>query len=132
MSDWLSAALRPHPFPMHSGEPTETTWRRPWTLVALFAALGLASVAALHHQARTLATAKAGKPVRLSAVAAKAIDDPASILHVSHASLGEITLKYAAGKLNVPEPPRQWWAEQVRQWRVIEIHLTGRGVAERQ
>jgi PIN domain nuclease of toxin-antitoxin system len=66
----------------------------------------------------------AGKPERLSEVAAAALDHAASLLHISHASLWEIALKYRAGKLHLPKPPREWWAEQIRRWRVVEISLT--------
>ena len=46
------------------------------------------------------------EPGRLSAAATEAINDPASVLHVSHASLWEITLKHGAGKLALPGPTR--------------------------
>ena len=36
-------------------------------------------------------------------VALAAINDPATVLHVSHASLWEITLKHGAGKLALPD-----------------------------
>ena len=39
---------------------------------------------------------------RLSEAVTAAINDPASALHVSHASLWEITLKHGAGKLALP------------------------------
>lgn len=63
------------------------------------------------------------EPGRLSAAATEAINDPASVLHVSHASLWEITLKHGAGKLSLPDPTRHWWGEQVRQWGLVELHL---------
>ena len=66
----------------------------------------------------------ASEPGRLSAEASAAIDDPASVLHVSHASLWEIALKHGAGKLALPDSPRVWWSEQVRRWGFIEIPLT--------
>lgn len=65
----------------------------------------------------------ASEPGQLGAGATSAINDPASVLHVSHASLWEITLKHGAGKLALPDPPRVWWSEQVRRWGLIEIHL---------
>lgn len=46
------------------------------------------------------------------------------MLHVSHASLWEITLKHAAGKLSLPGPTRHWWGEQVRHWGLVELHLS--------
>ena len=44
--------------------------------------------------------------------------------HVSHASLWEITLKHGAGKLDLPDTPRLCWAEQVRRWGLVELHLS--------
>ena len=66
----------------------------------------------------------ASEPERLSAAAAAAIDDPAAVLQVSHASQWEIVLKHGAGKLALPDPPRAWWGEQVRRWGLIEIPLS--------
>jgi PIN domain nuclease of toxin-antitoxin system len=42
----------------------------------------------------------------------------------SHASLWEITLKHGAGKLTLPDPPRNWWADQIAKWGIIELPLT--------
>ena len=66
----------------------------------------------------------ASEPGQLSGAAPAAIDEPASVLHVSHASLWEIALKHGVGKLSLPDPPRVWWTEQVRQWNLIELPLT--------
>jgi PIN domain nuclease of toxin-antitoxin system len=46
----------------------------------------------------------AGDP-RLSAVAARAIADPANRCHLSVVSAWEVTVKYAAGKLPLAQPP---------------------------
>ena len=62
----------------------------------------------------------ASEPARLGPQATAAINDPASILYVSHASLWEISLKHAAGKPTLPESPRLWWAHQVVQWSLTE------------
>ena len=61
---------------------------------------------------------------RLSVAATAAINGPASVLHVSHASLWEITLKHGAGKLALPDPPRHWWGEQVWRWGLVELPLS--------
>ena len=61
---------------------------------------------------------------RLSEAVTAAINDPASVLHVSHASLWEITLKHGAGKLALPDPPRHWWGEQMRRWGLVELPLS--------
>lgn len=66
----------------------------------------------------------ASEPGQLSAAATAAINDPASVPHVSHASLWEITLKHGAGKLALPGTPRLWWGEQVRRWGLVELHLS--------
>lgn len=66
----------------------------------------------------------AGAPSRLSAAATRAVNDASSVLHVSHASLWEMTLKHGAGKLALPRSPREWWAEQVDRWRIVEVALT--------
>ena len=66
----------------------------------------------------------ASDPKQLSEAATAAINDPASVLFVSHASLWEITLKHGAGKLVLPDPPRIWWAEQVRRWKLLELPIT--------
>jgi PIN domain nuclease of toxin-antitoxin system len=66
----------------------------------------------------------ASEPARLGKSAVAAINDQAAVLHVSHASLWEIILKHGAGKLTLPEPPREWWADQIAKWSLIELPLT--------
>jgi len=48
------------------------------------------------------------EPAQLSEAASTAINDPAAVLHISHASLWEITLKHCAGRLALPDSPRKW------------------------
>lgn len=60
----------------------------------------------------------------MNAAAAKAINDPNSVLYVSQTSLWEIILKHGVGKLFLPEPPRPWWKNQVEQWGLIELPIT--------
>jgi PIN domain nuclease of toxin-antitoxin system len=64
------------------------------------------------------------EPSRLSAVARQTLDrrDVQSVL--SHVSLLEITLKWSAGKLGLPSPPRQWIGEQVEVWRMELLPIT--------
>lgn len=64
------------------------------------------------------------EPAQLSEAASTAINDPAAVLHVSHASLWEITLKHGAGKLALPDSPRKWWTDQVARWGLTELPLT--------
>ncbi len=66
----------------------------------------------------------ASEPARLSKTATAAINVPESALHVSHACLWEIALKHGAGKLVLPQTPRQWWTEQIGKWGLIELPLT--------
>jgi PIN domain nuclease of toxin-antitoxin system len=55
----------------------------------------------------------AGQPSQLSRAAARAIDDPSNPLFLSDASVWEIVLKHAAGKLPLPAPPREWLPVQI-------------------
>ncbi|MBB5032611.1 PIN domain-containing protein [Prosthecobacter vanneervenii] len=64
------------------------------------------------------------EPDLLSANATKAINDPAAVLCVSHASLWEIALKHSIGKLALPEPPRTWWSNQVARWGLVELPIS--------
>jgi PIN domain nuclease of toxin-antitoxin system len=48
------------------------------------------------------------QPGLLSAGAISHLNDPANELFVSDVSIWEITLKYGAGKLPLPETPRAW------------------------
>ncbi len=66
----------------------------------------------------------ASEPTRLSQTAVAAINTPDAILHVSHATLWEITLKHSAGKLTLPSAPRRWWTEQAGKWGLVELSLT--------
>ena len=55
----------------------------------------------------------AQQPSQISAAAAAAIDDPANDLGVSEASLLEVVLKHAAGRLPLPDAPRVWIPEKL-------------------
>ncbi len=52
------------------------------------------------------------KPSMLSKIATSAINDRANELFVSDVSIWEVTLKYAAGKLPLPDKPRTWVPEK--------------------
>ena len=58
----------------------------------------------------------AAEPERLSATAQQAIDPPGSALLLSDVSALEITLKWNAGKITLPDPPRQWVERQISEW----------------
>ena len=51
------------------------------------------------------------EPNQLSSDASDAIRDVENDVFLSDASIWEIVLKYHAGKLSLPVPPRQWMAE---------------------
>lgn len=50
----------------------------------------------------------ATEPSKLSPAATRALDDDQNELFLSDASIWEIALKHKAGKLPLPETPRQW------------------------
>ena len=60
------------------------------------------------------------EPLKLSSAARAAIDDSYNELVFSHASIWEMHLKHKAGKLILPEPPRQWIPRQMEEWKVSE------------
>ena len=55
-------------------------------------------------------------PGKLSATAAEIIDAPQSRLLLSEVSVLEIALKWSAGKLHLPDPPRRWIESQAAAW----------------
>jgi PIN domain nuclease of toxin-antitoxin system len=52
------------------------------------------------------------------------IDDDTNSLLLSDVSALEIALKWSAGKLVLPAPPRVWVEEQIRRWSFAQIGLT--------
>jgi PIN domain nuclease of toxin-antitoxin system len=58
-----------------------------------------------------------GEPKRLSAACRKAIDRAENDLVLSDASVWEMALKIAAGKLTFAPPLRRWLADQRAAWR---------------
>jgi PIN domain nuclease of toxin-antitoxin system len=65
----------------------------------------------------------AADPSRLSSAATQALDDEANELSVSDVSTLEIALKWSAGKLTLPAPPRMWFESQVSTWGLSTIGL---------
>ena len=55
-------------------------------------------------------------PERVPALATEAIDSPNSVLLWSDVSTLEIALKWNAGKIILPDPPRHWIEQQVVAW----------------
>jgi PIN domain nuclease of toxin-antitoxin system len=66
----------------------------------------------------------AQQPSQISAAAAAAIDDPANDLGVSEASLLEVVLKHAAGRLPLPDAPRVWIPEKLEFHQLQLLSLT--------
>lgn len=58
----------------------------------------------------------ATEPERLSRASVQAIDDSESVLLWSDVSALEIVLKWSAGKLVLPDPPRHWLEAQIDTW----------------
>jgi len=58
----------------------------------------------------------ATEPEKLSPASAKAIDDSDSVLLWSDVSALEVVLKWSAGKLTLPDPPRHWLERQIDAW----------------
>ena len=56
------------------------------------------------------------EPERLSEVAKRAIHAPDASLLLSDVSAMEIALKWRAGKLALPQPPRLWIETQIATW----------------
>ena len=65
----------------------------------------------------------ASEPERLSTMAQQAIDAPDSALLFSDVSALEITLKWNAGKITLPDPPRQWVERQISHWDLDCLNL---------
>ena len=64
------------------------------------------------------------EPERLSATARHLLDDDTNTLLLSDVTALEVVLKWSAGKLSLPSPPRRWVEEQIRFWSLAQIGLT--------
>jgi len=64
------------------------------------------------------------RPSALSRAARKCIDDPVNELALSDVSAMEITMKWAAGQIALPHPPRIWIEKQMQTWELTSIALT--------
>jgi PIN domain nuclease of toxin-antitoxin system len=65
----------------------------------------------------------AASPRLLSRAARAALDAPHARLFVSDASIWEVCLKWQAGKLQLPTPPRRWMIEQLGLWHLDRLAL---------
>lgn len=64
------------------------------------------------------------EPHRLSAASKALLDDEQTELALSDVTALEITLKWGAGKLSLPDPPRMWIEDQVRIWSPVQLRLS--------
>ena len=62
------------------------------------------------------------EPERISAKVKRAIDSEADLV-LSDATVWEICLKWKAGKLQLPAPPRRWTEEQAATWSLSRVPL---------
>lgn len=58
------------------------------------------------------------------------IQDPDNAVHVSSASVWEIVIKSAGGKLRLPSSPDRWIPEQVKKAEFVELPVTIRHAVE--
>lgn len=65
----------------------------------------------------------ASEPNRLSVPARRRLDNAEADLLLSDASVWEICLKWQAGKLTLPEPPRRWIEHQRRSWELERLPI---------
>ena len=63
-------------------------------------------------------------PARLSGGARTALAAPEADLLLSDVTALEITLKWVAGKIRLPEPPRSWVERQSAIWRARTVPLS--------
>lgn len=62
-------------------------------------------------------------PARLSAPARAALDDDNHRAWLSDVSIWEVCLKWQAGKIELPTPPRMWFDQQIRMWSVERLKI---------
>jgi PIN domain nuclease of toxin-antitoxin system len=63
------------------------------------------------------------EPAQLSETVRGAIDDPGTELVLADVSVLEIALKWQAGKITHPEPPRVWVERQTRIWSIRSLPI---------
>jgi PIN domain nuclease of toxin-antitoxin system len=65
----------------------------------------------------------AADPTKLSDPVAALIDAPSTQLILSDCSVWELCLKWEAGKIRLPQPPRTWIADQQRDWHLEPLPM---------
>lgn len=67
-----------------------------------------------------------GEPARLSERSLELLGDPGSELSLSAVSAWEIAIKYAAGKLRLPEPPSIFVERRIEEDRLLALPISHR------
>jgi PIN domain nuclease of toxin-antitoxin system len=70
----------------------------------------------------------AADPARLGQAARRLVEDPATILFASLASLWEIAIKARLGKVELPVPVEAFWTESIARARLTELPIERRSV----
>lgn len=65
-----------------------------------------------------------GEPARLSETSLELLRDPGSELSLSAVSAWEIAIKYAAGKLRLPEPPSIFVERRIQEDRLLALPIS--------
>ena len=66
------------------------------------------------------------EPKRISGRVAEALDARDASMTLSDVTVWEIGLKWRAGKIKLPQPPRNWIAEQARVWNLSSLAIKRR------
>jgi PIN domain nuclease of toxin-antitoxin system len=70
------------------------------------------------------------EPEHISAKAVLHIDDSENNLFISDATVLEISLKHAIGKLSLPESPENWFNSQMATWGATSLPITRSDIYE--
>jgi len=65
-------------------------------------------------------------PNRLGPAVAHILDEAETQLWLSDCSVMELCLKWSAGKLELPQPPRIWFEEQLAVWEIRALAMARR------
>ena len=68
------------------------------------------------------------EPARLSAAAVAAVEETDAELFFSDVSALEIVLKWSAGELDLPLPPRQWIEKQIKAWSMGTLPISRKDI----
>ena len=63
------------------------------------------------------------EPHMISELAREVLDDPTTVLNMSHASVLEMVVKHRAGKLTFPQPPEKWIPSRRAYFQIKDLPL---------